>query len=84
MLLNELLLCGYKMRDFRVYILTDYGQVLLQMRRQIPNIGATLEPDFKYSLPNVTLLHRYSNETADLFFKKVQKCRVLYLVLKTT
>lgn len=78
MLPNELLLCGYKMRDIRFYILTDYGQVLLQMRRQIPNIGATLQPNFKYLPPNMKVLHRYSNETADLFLKKVlQKCRVL-------
>lgn len=84
MLLNELLLCGYKMRDLRVYILTDYGQVLLQMRRQISNTGPTLQPNFKYSPPNVKVLYRYSNETDDLFFKKVQKYRVLYLVLKTT
>lgn len=73
----------------RVYILTGYGQVLLQMTRQIPNIGAILQPNFKYSPPNVNkmvnkVLRRYSNETADLFFKKVQKCRVFYVVLKTT
>lgn len=85
MLPNELLLCGYKMKDIRIYTPTDYGQgLLLQMRRQILNIGATLQPNFKYSPTNVKVLHRYSNETADLFFKRVQKCRVLYLVLKTT
>lgn len=59
MLPNKLLLCGYKMRDIRIYTLTNYGQVLLQMRRQIPNIGATLQPNFKYSPPNVKVLHRY-------------------------
>lgn len=42
MLPNELLLCGYKMKDIRVYILTDYGQVFLQVRRQIAYTGATL------------------------------------------
>lgn len=57
---NELLLCRYKMRHFRVYKLTDYGQIFLQMRREIPNTRATLPPNFKYPPPNVKVLHSYS------------------------
>ena len=68
---NKYLLCWYKMRHFRAYKLTDYGQIFLQIRKQILNTRATLQPNFRYPPPNAKALQSHSMKQLAYFWKKV-------------